>query len=360
MQIDARTGSKLPDRADSGQTGGLRPPGRPRIAISLSDPNGIGPEVTLKALQSQGLRRQADFVLVGSAEVLRAYAERLGVEFDLSCVLRNIDASVDDPVVVLDVADGKQHAPDFGAATAQGGRLAMRAVEEAVNLCKSGAAQAMVTAPISKTAVRAAGYEYAGHTGFIADRTGAEAHAMMMVAGPLRVGLVTAHVALAEVPARVTSRAIGEKLEVLYRSLSRDFGIETPRIGVLGLNPHAGDDGVMGDEERRVIAPAIEAFSQAGRQAEGPFPADAYFANDGYRRHDAVLAMYHDQGLAPFKALAFETGVNFTAGLPIVRTSPDHGTAYDIAGRGVASAKSMASALRLALRVARRRQNAAS
>jgi 4-hydroxythreonine-4-phosphate dehydrogenase len=178
---------------------------------------------------------------------------------------------------------------------------------------------------------------------------------MVMVAGDLRVGLVTAHVPIAEVPSRITEDAILGKLRVIQRTLRQDFGIAEPTIAVLGLNPHAGDGGVIGQEEKEVITPALKAAKQEGMHVAGPLPADGFFATDLDSGYDAVLAMYHDQGLVPFKALAFDRGVNFTAGLPIVRTSPDHGTAYNIAGQGVADAGSMRSAIELAVEVASRR-----
>jgi len=212
-----------------------------------------------------------------------------------------------------------------------------------------------VTAPLSKDAISRAGYRFPGHTEFIAERTGAESYAMMMVAGDLRVGLVTAHVPIAEVPSRITEAAILDKLRVIQRTLRQDFSIAEPTIAVLGLNPHAGDGGVIGKEEKEIITPALKTAQQGGMHVVGPLPADGFFATDLDSGYDAVLAMYHDQGLVPFKALAFDRGVNFTAGLPIVRTSPDHGTAYNIAGQGVADVGSMRSAIELAVEVASRR-----
>ncbi len=243
----------------------------------------------------------------------------------------------------------------FGKITETGGRFAMRAVEAATDLCLNGEADAMVTAPLSKEAIRRAGYTNPGHTEFIAARAECAEYAMMMIAGALRVGLVTGHLPLVDVPAAVTHGALLGKLRVIDRALRRDFGIEAPRIAVLGLNPHAGDGRALGREEERVIAPALEAARAEGLTAAGPFPADAFFGLHRHADYDAVLAMYHDQGLAPFKTLAFDEGVNYTAGLPIVRTSPDHGTAFDIAGTGAASAESMKSAVRLAIALACRR-----
>lgn len=204
-----------------------------------------------------------------------------------------------------------------------------------------------------------AGYDVPGHTEFLAERTGAASFTMLLVSGDLRVGLVTTHLPLARVPAAVTENAVYDQIHSLHRSLHTDFGKGQPRIAVLGLNPHAGDGGVLGHEEQAIIRPAIEAARAEGIEAAGPFPADGFFGRRGFAHYDAVLAMYHDQGLAPFKALAMGSGVNYTAGLPIVRTSPDHGTGYDIAGRGEARPDSFRQAVYLAVDVARRRARAA-
>jgi 4-hydroxythreonine-4-phosphate dehydrogenase len=326
-----------------------------RLAISLGDPNGIGPEVVLKALYDPAVKPLAIPLVVGAPEVLRVHAEALGFgDLTIHAVTEVPDAMPAEGLVVLDVAEGDAPDVQFGAVTPAGGRLAMQAVAAAVDLCRDGWADAMVTAPISKDAIAQAGYDVPGHTEFIARRLEAAQPIMMMVAGSLRVGLATAHVPLADVPRALTIGTVRDKLHLMHRALQRDFGVEAPRLAVLGLNPHAGDGGVLGTEEQSVIAPALAAARAEGIDAEGPFPADGYFAlHRG--DHDAILAMYHDQGLVPFKALAFDRGVNYTAGLPIVRTSPDHGTAYGLAGRGLARPGSMRAALEVAVQVARHR-----
>ncbi len=329
---------------------------RPRVGITLGDPNGIGPEITLKCLADSRIHKFMQAVVIGSAHVLAIHAKRLGFEH-----LRILPASTlpevfpEDAIVVLDIAPETRPSVVFGKITAEGGLLAMRAVEAAVDLCHQARLDAMVTAPISKEAIAKADYDTPGHTEFIAARVGATSHNMMMVADGMRVGLVTAHIPLADVSRRITEAAIIDKIGTLHSSLIQDFGIQRPRIAVLGLNPHAGDGGVLGHEEQTIITPAIRSACQRGFHVFGPYAPDGFFAKAGYRNYDAVLAMYHDQGLIPFKTIAFETGVNFTAGLPIVRTSPDHGTAYDIAGKGLASPNSMRSAIYLAIDVARRR-----
>ena len=333
------------------------PNGSPtRVAITLGDPNGIGPEVVLKSLHDPGLMPSMTPVIIGSAHVLRVHADVLGFsDLDIHVVDEVPDEVPHGDVALLDVADEAEPPVTFGAVTAEGGRLAMKAVERAVDACLAGTVDAMATAPISKEAINKAGYDVPGHTEFIAERTGSAKPTMMMVAGGLRVGLVTGHVPLSQVPERVTEEAILEKLRVLDASLREDFAIDDPKIAVFGLNPHAGESGAFGHEEEEIIAPALEAARQEGFRVEGPLAADGFFGTQLDAGFDAVLAMYHDQGLVPFKALAFDHGVNYTAGLPIVRTSPDHGTAHDIAGKGMALPGSMRSALEVAVAVARHR-----
>lgn len=326
---------------------------RPVLAVTLGDPNGIGPEIALGAALS--LRAECRSLLVGSASVLQQHARKLELELpELRVVDRVPDRWPEEELVVWDISGEDEVEVTWGETTEIGGRIAMRAVERATTLCLEERAGGMVTAPISKEAIQMAGYAFPGHTEYLAERSRTDRYLMMMVAGGLRVAVVTAHVPLREVVRHVTEEAVLEKLRSLDESLKADFGIERPRIAVLGLNPHAGDGGVLGREEIEIIDPALERAREEGIDALGPYPADAYFGIDP-ERHDAVLATYHDQGLVPFKALAFDRGVNFTAGLPIVRTSPDHGTAFDIAGEGKAHPGSMEAAMRLAARLARRR-----
>ncbi|MFO8099719.1 MAG: 4-hydroxythreonine-4-phosphate dehydrogenase PdxA [Salinibacter sp.] len=338
------------------------PDGAPtRIAITLGDPNGIGPEVVLKSLHDPGLMPSMTPVLIGSAHVMRVHADMLGFsDLDIHVVDEVPDDVPPGDVALLDVAEEPEPPVTFGTTSADGGRLAMRAVERAVDACLAGTVDGMVTAPISKEAVRKAGYDVPGHTEFIAERTNAAKPTMMMVAGGLRVGLVTSHVSLSAVPSLVTESAILEKIRVLDEALRTDFAIDDPKVAVLGLNPHAGEAGAFGQEEESTIAPAVAAAREEGFRVDGPVAADGFFATQLDADYDAVLAMYHDQGLVPFKALAFDHGVNYTAGLPIVRTSPDHGTALGIAGKGMALAGSMRSALEVAVAVARHRRATAS
>ena len=333
-----------------------RPKKRPRIAVTLGDPNGVGPEVVLKCLTDSRLMKFVEPLLVGSAHVLTVHANKLGYrDLRIHVVQQPPEGLQEGGLTILDVAKGDKPDVAFGQVTRDAGSLAMKAVEVATDLCLEGHAEAMVTAPISKEAIVLAGYESPGHTEFITRRAGSGSYTMMLVSDELRVGLVTGHIPIWDVPKRVTIEAILEKIRVISASLSQDFGVDRPKIAVLGLNPHAGDGGVLGREETDAILPAIEQSREEGNMVFGPFPADSFFGIGAYRLYDAVLAMYHDQGLIPFKTLAFESGVNFTAGLPIVRTSPDHGTAFNIAGEGKASPGSMRSAVYLALDIIRRR-----
>jgi 4-hydroxythreonine-4-phosphate dehydrogenase len=328
----------------------------PRLALTLGDPSGIGPEVVLGALADVRTRRFFTPLLVGSLAVLEQHAARLGVEGARFVAVARPDETVPEgALAVLDVTDGAAFGVPWGQATEAGGRVSMESVARAVDLCRSGEVAGMVTAPISKEAIAKAGHDTPGHTEFIARRCGMDDALMLLVADALRVALVTVHVPLRRVPELITVEAILAKRRALEGALRQDFGVDRPRVAVLGLNPHAGDGGVLGSEETEIVAPAIAQACDAGMLSFGPFPADGFFAGAQATAYDAVLALYHDQGLGPFKALAFEKGVNVTCGLPVVRTSPDHGTAYGIAGQGRADATSFREACYLAAGIARRR-----
>jgi 4-hydroxythreonine-4-phosphate dehydrogenase len=335
---------------------------RPRIGITLGDINGIGPEVVLKCISDRRLLTFFEPVLVGSFLALNTTSAKLGYSDLEFRVVREMpenhsSGSPEDPVLVVDPVYGEEPPIRVGKITETAGRIAMSAVGLATDLCVDGRLDALVTGPISKEAIPLAGFRVPGHTEFIAARSRCELYTMMMVAEGIRIGLATTHLPLRDVPSNITVPGLIEKVQIIDDSLRRDFGIQRPRIAVLGLNPHASDGGVIGDEEAEILEPAIKDVREQDRLVFGPFPADGFFATRKYRAFDAVLAMYHDQGLAPFKLLSFNTGINFTAGLPIVRTSPDHGTAFDIAGQGIASAESMRNAIYLALDIARRRVN---
>ena len=331
---------------------------RPLLALTLGDPNGIGPEIILKASREPRAAEAARLVAIGSATVLEEQAQRLGLGAVVA-VARPTDSVPEDALAVWDPDPQLVSSFEWGRITAMGGDQAMRVVAGACDLCQEGAVDGMVTAPLSKEAIHLAGYAFPGHTEFLQERTGAETVVMVLAselaAGPLRVALVTIHIPVSAVAEQVTTDRIVNVAQALAAALRRDLGIEAPRLAVLGLNPHAGDGGVIGREEIDIVRPALESLRQHDVEVEGPFPADAFFGRASWTRFDAVLAMYHDQGLAPFKALAMGGGVNVTLGLPIVRTSPDHGTGFDIAGQGIADPGSMVEAIRLAATMAGRR-----
>ncbi len=316
-----------------------------RIALTIGDPNGVGPETVLKYLASPE-REAVEYVVVGERAVLKSYSKTDGIP---------ARALSDSQKVRFDELPLPPFEPVPGLISAQAGRFSMEAVRRAVSLCIDGDVDAVVTAPISKEAIALAGYPYPGHTEFISELTGRDG-LMVMVASELRVALMTGHLPVAAVPAAISSSLITARVNAFAASLRADFGIAQPRIAVLALNPHAGDGGVLGTEEMHHYTPAIRQLKEKGLDVTGPYPADGFFGQRGYRDADGVLASFHDQGLVPFKALSFGRGVNFTAGLPIVRTSPDHGTAFDIAGRGEASEASLAAAVTLAAEVVRSRK----
>lgn len=327
---------------------------RPALAITMGDPRGIGPEVALRALLS---RRTAAFrpMLVGDPDVFAAAAQRLGLDVAF------VDAGERAgrrrlpirPTTALPARFRGCGRPSGRRARAACGEAAFAAILGAHALVQSGEADAIVTAPISKEHVTLAGHDFPGHTELLAELAGG-VPVRMMLAGPrLRVVLVTIHVALAEVPRLLSTDGILETIVITAAGLRGRFVAGEPRIAVAGLNPHAGEGGLFGDEERRLIAPAVRRARRRGIDVVGPLAADGLFAHAAEGAYDAVVCMYHDQGLGPFKLLHFADGVNVTLGLPFVRTSPDHGTAFDIAGRGVADARSMRAAIELAARLAR-------
>jgi 4-hydroxythreonine-4-phosphate dehydrogenase len=315
----------------------------------MGDPGGIGPEVTLRAVADRSAAK-IEPILVGDMRVWQQTARRLRLPLhmrDCEASARKGDVRVvqTSALAERDCVPGR---PRTRRGAAARGEAAFAAVVAAVGLVRRGQAAGVVTAPISKAHLAAAGHDYPGHTELLAHLCGDVPVRMMMAGAQLRVVLVTTHLALSEVPRRLTRAAVLETILITERGLRQHFGIARPLIAVTGLNPHAGEDGLFGNEERRVIAPAVRAAQRRGVSVRGPLAADSVFAQAAAGIADAVVCMYHDQGLAPFKLLHFADGVNFTLGLPFVRTSPDHGTAFDIAGSGRADARSMIAALRLA------------
>lgn len=319
-----------------------------RIGISIGDINGIGPEVIIKAFSDPRILLDCTPVIYGSTKTL-SYHKKLIENNDFayqSC--KTADEALNRKVNVVNVWDEDINF-EIGKATEIGGQFAFKSLEAATQDLASGKIDVLVTAPISKEAMAKSGFQFPGHTEYLANMAGEDDALMLMVSGELRVALVTSHIALKDVSTALTKDKIYQKIVAFEKSLKKDFGIIRPKIAVFGVNPHAGENGKMGTEEQEQIIPAINQAKSENILAFGPFPADGFFGSNARMNYDGVLAMYHDQGLTAFKALAFEDGVNFTAGLPIVRTSPDHGTAYDIAGQNKASAQSFLSAMYLAM-----------
>lgn len=326
------------------------------IALSLGDPAGIGPELIAEAWSRRDEAGLAPFFVVGGAGVLAAAAHSRGLSIEIAHIKHPEDAlSVFGAALPVLSEDDCEWSP--GAPSEAGAMLASYSLERATGCAMAKVASAVVTAPIAKSELAKVGFTYPGQTEFLADACGlAESDAVMMLAGPtLRTVPLTVHCALAEVPARISHELICHKARIVAAALARDFGIEYPRLAIAGLNPHAGEGGKFGAEEQQIIAPAIEALRGEGIDATGPHPADAMFTPRARGQYDAALCMYHDQALVPLKALEFDEGVNVTLGLPIIRTSPDHGTAFDIAGKGIADPGAMIAAIRMAGDMAARR-----
>ena len=325
-------------------------------AWTIGDIHGIGPEIVLKSFREidHGICRP---FVVGSATALRFYNRKLDLsvtiaEFESYRDLENASELPDNVLPVLSAAEPAGPV-NPGVISPEAGHIAMQAIKTAAMLCLEGKARAMVTAPVHKAAIAKAGYANTGHTDFLAELCDIPNPIMLFhdQTSLLTVALATVHVPLLSVPGLIRSMDLESFLLRLSKSLKTDFSIASPRIAVLGLNPHSSDGGVMGTEEETVIAPCIEKLGKQ-ESIDGPFPADGFFGAGMYSRFDAVVAMYHDQGLLPFKVLSFETGINVTTGLPLVRTSPDHGTGFDIAGLGRASSRSFTEAAMLAEKIA--------
>ena len=326
------------------------------LAVALGDPAGIGPEIVAESWVRRRESGIAPFFVVGGAGVLAQAATSRGLALEI--------AHIDDPAQAPERFD--QALPVFGledaevapgTPTDEGAALALHSLAEATRFALLGEAAAVVTAPVAKAQLAAVGFEFPGQTEFLAEVCGlAQQDAVMMLAGPsLRAVPLTVHCALADVPGRLSTDLILHRARIVHEALQRDFGVASPRIAVCGLNPHAGEGGRFGTEERDIIEPAIEILTDEGLKLTGPHPADALFTPRARATYDAALAMYHDQALVPLKALDFDEGVNVTLGLPIVRTSPDHGTAFDIAGKGIADPGAMIAALKRAGQMADRR-----
>jgi len=331
---------------------------KPKIGITVGDVNGIGLEVVVKSLLDGRVLEYFTPIVYGHTKVVSYHRKAIGVqEFSLQVIA---DAELANPKRPNAVNCWQEDVRiTLGEQNETGGKYALLSLERAADDLAAGKIDALVTAPINKHNMQQDGFRFPGHTEYLQAKTGATDALMFMLADTLRIGVVTSHVPIGEVAQGISQENILKKLKTMNESLKTDFWIRKPNIAVLGLNPHAGDSGLIGTEEEEIIRPAIERANAEGILCFGPYPADGFFASDTFTKFDGILAMYHDQGLIPFKHIAGRKGVNFTAGLPVVRTSPDHGTGYDIAGKNLASHESFMEALFAAAHIIGRRREQA-
>ncbi len=326
-----------------------------KVGISIGDLNGIGPEVILKTLRDKRILEFCTPIIYGSSRALSYYSKLLNIEDFNAHTSSSIEKINPKRINVINLwTETVNIVP--GEQSDEMGKYALLALEQASQDLTEGKIDTLVTSPVNKYLIQKHKPGFRGQTEFLAEKTGTSESLMLLVADTLRVGLVTNHLPLSQVISAITPESIQKKVQMMHLSLKKDFLVQKPKIGVLSLNPHAGDRGLLGSEELEIIGPAIESLQKEGVLAFGPYATDGLFGSGGYRQFDGIMAMYHDQGLAPFKALTFSSGVNFTAGLPIVRTSPDHGPAYDIAGKNKALEESFRSALFLSIDIYKNRQ----
>lgn len=325
-----------------------------KIGITHGDVNGIGYEIILKTLSDPRILELFTPVIYGSSKVASYHKKTLNagnIHFNL---VRSAEQAQEGKANLVNVYS-QEIKVELGQATPIAGEVAFLALEAATEDLGKGHIDALVTAPINKQNIQRDGFNFPGHTEYLASKFNVRDSLMLMVNNNFRIGVITGHIPLHEVPRAITRELILHKMQIFQQSLIRDFGIRKPRLAILGLNPHAGDKGIIGREEEEILIPAIQTAFEAGILAFGPFPADGFFGSATFRQFDGILAMYHDQGLIPFKTLSFKSGVNYTAGLPVVRTSPAHGTAYEIAGKDMASPDGFREAVYLAIDVVKNR-----
>lgn len=324
-----------------------------KLAITHGDMNGVGYEVILKTFSDVRMFEQCTPILYGSTKIA-SYHKKLLSQQDLNYTsVHDPRQATDNKFNVVNLVNDEVKI-DVGQSTELAGELSRMALEKACDDLKNGYADVLVTAPINKKNIQSDTFDFPGHTEYLSDKFGSKS-LMMMVCDRIRIGIVTNHLSIREVPEAITRDLLMEKIEIMNESLRRDFGIPMPKIAVLALDPHAGDNGVIGSDDLNVVKPTIDEASAKGMLVYGPYPSDGFFGSSEFNNFDGVLALYHDQGLIPFKLMSFTEGVNYTAGLPIVRTSPAHGTAYAIAGKNMASEQSFRSAVYLACNIYRNR-----
>lgn len=326
------------------------------IAITLGDINGVGPEVVIKALADQRILNHIIPVIFGSSKTISYYRKQLKID-DFSFFNLIQDQEPNPKRINLVECWDDTAEINVGEASSEAGEKALLALEKASEFLQQGSVDAIVTAPINKATIQSDTFDFPGHTEYFGAKFSGNP-LMFMISDNLRIAVVSGHVPIKEANSLITTERIEKSLSSIKKSLINDFGISKPKIAVLGFNPHAGEDGLLGQEEKDVIIPTIKDFKNKGNLVYGPFPADGFFGSGNYKKYDAILAMYHDQGLIPFKSLSFGTGVNYTANLSVVRTSPDHGTGYDIAGKNLASETSLRNAIFLAHDILNNRKEA--
>jgi len=330
---------------------------KPTLGITIGDINGIGPEVVIKCLMDQKLFDYANIVVYAHGKVLSHYKRLLDLENFSFYQFKEGDRLNNRKVNVVNCwEDHIEIKP--GEENETGGKCALLSLQKAVKDLKDGFIDGVVTAPINKHNIQGSDFDFPGHTEYFTSEFEADDSLMFLCSERLKIGVATGHIPLMKVAEALTPDVLKRKIKLMLDSLKKDFAINKPKVAVLGLNPHAGEDGLLGNEEKELLIPVINEFKENGHLIFGPYPADGFFGNNTHSKFDGILAMYHDQGLIPFKALAFEEGVNFTAGLSIVRTSPDHGTAFNIAGKGIANESSMRYSIFMAIDIARSRNEA--
>ncbi len=330
---------------------------KPVIGISVGDYNGIGPEVIIKAIEDNRINKYITPVLYCDSRIVSYYRKSLDLPNFNYNQIKSIDQLHHNRFNVVNVQINGEIDINPGNGNAESGKYALKSLSHALADLKSKKIDALCTAPLSKELIQSDEFKFPGHTEYLTQEAGAKESLMLLVSEELRVGVVTGHIPIKEVSGALTKEKVKAKLQILLKSLKNDFDIKKPKIAVLGLNPHAGENGLLGSEELEIIQPVIHEMKDKGELIFGPFPADGFFGSSQFKAFDGILAMYHDQGLIPFKNMAFETGVNYTAGLSFIRTSPDHGTAFSVAGKGIADATSMRNALFVARDIVNSRES---
>jgi 4-hydroxythreonine-4-phosphate dehydrogenase len=324
-----------------------------KVGISIGDCNGVGIEIILKTFLD---KRMLDFctpIIFGSTKLISAYKKDLNIDIQFNGIKYAVKA-LNGKLNILNIWN--EDVPiELGKATKVAGEHAFKSLESATNALAKGEIDVLVTAPINKDNIQSESFHFPGHTEYLESKLNGES-LMILMTDEIRIGLITGHIPISKVSETITSELIIKKAENLYNTLVQDFAISKPKIAVLGLNPHCGDHGVIGNEDDEIVRPTLTKIQEEGKLVYGPFAADSFFGSNSYRNFDGILAMYHDQGLAPFKTLSFGEGVNYTAGLNKIRTSPDHGTAYDIAGKGIAKTSSFKEAIFTAIKIYKTRQ----